>query len=69
MKANAFGDAHRGEKDEECPPEKLAKIIDELEKDKRGVYAGFIGGQTLRPRHQPLCDLDHTRRTSAALLA
>jgi hypothetical protein len=53
MKANALNDALRGEKDEECPPETLSKIIDELEKDKRGVYAGCIGGQTLRPR-QPV---------------
>jgi hypothetical protein len=68
MKANTLGDACRGEKDEECRrPEKLSKIIDELEKDKRRVYAGFIGGQTLTPRQQPLCDLDHTRRASAAL--
>jgi hypothetical protein len=34
----------QGEKDEECPPETLSKIIDELEKDKRGIYAGCIGG-------------------------
>jgi hypothetical protein len=40
MKANALGDARREEKDEECQPEKLSKIIDELEKDKRGVYLG-----------------------------